>query len=141
MKNLNKKQSLIIAAAMAFFSAAAIFVYLKQLRIEMTSEAGLVAGTVINREQTYFNAYGEFIALEELPKSEALQISLEKNKYFTLMRIEVIEDTVILHARCTKGFFKGTELYAKYNKRDGMTEYEIREKTKIPFTRLFFPVS
>ena len=135
MKKLNKKQIIIVAAALVFFTAAAVFVYLKQLRIEMTAEAGLVAGVVIGREQAYFNVYGEFTALEELPKSEALQISLEGNKYFTLMRIEVIEDTVILHARCTKGFFKGTELHTKYNKRDGITEYEIVEKTKIPLPR------
>ena len=132
MRKLNKKQIIVLAAALAFFTAAAVFVYLKQLRIEMTAEAGLVAGMVINREQAYFNAYGEFAALEELPKSEALKINLEGNKYFTLMRIEAVDDTFMLYAKCTEGFFKGTELYAKYNIRDGMTEYEIREKTKIP---------
>ncbi|MCL1973016.1 MAG: hypothetical protein FWG57_08545 [Endomicrobia bacterium] len=136
MKKLNKKQIIIVAAIFVFFAAAAIFVYLKQLRIEMTAEAGVVAGTIISREQAYFNAYGEFDALEELSKSEALQISLEGNRYFTLMRIEAVGDTLMLYAKSTDGFFKGTELYVKYNIRDGMTEYEIIEQTKIPLPRL-----
>lgn len=136
MINLNKKQTAILLASVIFFTAAAGFVYLKKMRLDMTAEAGLIAGTVINREQAYFNQYGEFIALEELSKSDALQINIENNKYFTLMRIDVIENTVMLRVMCRKGFFKGTEVYAKYNNSRGMTEYEIKEKTKIPLPRL-----
>jgi hypothetical protein len=136
MTKLNKKQIIIIAAAFAFFAAAVIFVYLKQLRIEMTAEAGVSAGIVIRNEQQYFNKYGEFAALEERSASDALGISLEQNQYFNLMKIDVIENTVMLRLMCVKGFFNGTQVYVRYNNFDGITEYTINEKTKIPLPRL-----
>ncbi|MDR1196209.1 MAG: hypothetical protein LBL00_07020 [Endomicrobium sp.] len=136
MKKLNIKQVLTVTAAFILFSAAVIFVYLKQLRIEMTAEAGLVAGVIIDREQQYFNLYGEFAALEERTGSEALKIDLKENKYFTLMSIEVIENTLTLYAKCVKGFFKGTQLTVKYDNLKGVTDYEIKEKTKISLSRL-----
>lgn len=136
MKTLNKKQIIIIFSAFAFFALAAFFVYLKQLRIEMTAEAGLVAGTIVEREQQYFNLYGEFAALEERSKSEALKLDIEHNKYFNTMKIDVIENTVMLYLFCKKGFFKGTEMYVQYNNSKGVTDYRIKEKTKIPLPRL-----
>ena len=135
MKKLNGKQIIIIVAAAVLFTAATVFVYLKHLRLEMTAEAGAVAGMVISGQQEYFSVYGEFIALEENSKSEALGISLESNKYFTLMRIEVMENTAVLYAVCQKGFFEGTELYVKYDRFKGVTDYKITEKTKIPLLR------
>lgn len=136
MKRLNKKQIIIIIAVTAFFAVAAIFVYLQQLRIEMTAEAGILAGTVVDKEQRYFNMYGEFAALEERSKSEALVMSIERNKYFTLMSIDVAGNSLILYARCPDGFFKGTELRVAYNPDGGVTDYIITEKTKIPLPRL-----
>ena len=133
MKNRN---SFIAFTLILFLVAAAGFVYLNQLRIEMTIEAGWTAGAVISKEQKYFDVYGEFAALEESGKSEALGINLSQNDFFTLMRAEVVENTVIFYAVCPKGFFRGTEVYAKYNNKNGMTEYEIRERSKIPLPRL-----
>jgi hypothetical protein len=136
MKKLNAKQILIVAAAIVFFTLAAVFVYLKRLRIEMTAEAGIVAGITVDREQRYFNSYGEFAALEERSGSEALGINFAENKYFDKLRIETVENTVMIYAVCTKGFFKGTELYVEYNNIKGVTDYRIKEKTKIPLPRL-----
>ncbi|MDR2426772.1 MAG: hypothetical protein LBD46_06320 [Endomicrobium sp.] len=136
MRKLNIKQISAITAIFILFAVASGFVYLKQLRIEMTVEAGLVSGTIIDRQQQYFNLYGEFTALEERSNSEVLKIDLKENKYFTSMRIEVMGNTLMLYAKCPKGFFKGTQLYVKYNNLKGVTYYEIQEKTKIPLARL-----
>ena len=136
MRYFTAKQIFFLLASAAVFTLAVFFVYSRHLYAEMFAEAGIVAGNIVAQEEKYFNGYGEFAALERRSFSQALGIDLRDNKYFTAMRIETFGNEMILHAYIEKGFFKATELIVKYGIFTGVSEYEIKEKTKIPLPRL-----
>ncbi len=128
---MKAKNIAICAVILLFFSFAAGFVYLKHLRIKMNSEAGIVAAVIVNMQIAYFDSEGKFLDVLPSSASKDLGITLTKNKYFTSMRVEADKDSFEMYAACEKGFFKGTQIYARYSKTEGMTDYRVNQKTKI----------
>jgi len=125
-----------LVAVFVFFALSVCFVYLKQVRIDMNNEAGLITGVILKKQNMYFAATGRFAEFGDTVSSRGLAINLSANRFFTLMRSEVSGETLTVTITCTSGFFKGTQAVAKYDNKNGMTEYTVVEKSSIRLPRL-----
>ncbi|MCL2335042.1 MAG: hypothetical protein FWC57_03155 [Endomicrobia bacterium] len=123
-------------AVCAFFALSVCFVYLKQVRIEMLNEAGIITGVILKKQNMYFTQTGKFLEFGDTPSSSELGIDLSANVFFTLMKAEVYGDVLTVTITNTKGFFKGTRSVSKFDNKNGMTHYEVIEKSSIPLPRL-----